>query len=152
MAGTEETTPATTPTTVTPTATATTTATATATATASPTPPASADWITVTIPGGPKTFDLLKIKGVEEFLASGSLAAGKYTQVRLTIDKVMVGLGTASPVQATLPSGELKFVHPFDVKSGQSTVLVMDFDASQFVNVTGNGTIMVKPVIQLITK
>ncbi|MFH0914696.1 MAG: DUF4382 domain-containing protein, partial [Chloroflexota bacterium] len=82
-------------------------------------------WLTLTL--AMKSFDLLKIKGIEEIFATSEVAAGKYTQLRLVIDKVEVGLGGEAPKPATLPSGELKFVHPFDVVAGQKTVILLDF-------------------------
>ena len=53
---------------------------------------------------------------------------------------------------ATVPSGKLRFVHPFDVQAGNVTKLLFDFDADKFVTVTGSpkdAKIMVKPVIKL---
>ena len=120
--------------------------------TPSPTPEKEGEWLTIEIPGGSKSFDLLKVKGLEEFLASGQLAAGKYTQVRLIVDKAEVALGGGEPKSATVPSGELKLVHPFDIVTGKTTVVVIDFDADKSVNVTGNENITVKPVVKLITK
>lgn len=130
--------------------------------TATPTPTSTAEsedqtevgntsWTNVGITG-PQTFDLLKIKGIEQSLASQAIEPGKYTQVRLTIDKVEVALNNGTPEEATLPSGVLKFVHPFDVQPGETTAILMDFNAAASVNVNGNGNIIVKPVIQLSTQ
>ncbi|MBI2869010.1 MAG: DUF4382 domain-containing protein [Chloroflexi bacterium] len=79
------------------------------------------------------TFDLLKIKGLEEVLAADNITAGKYTQVRLVIDKVEVGLDNGPAEAATLPSNELKFVHPFEIEAGKTTILLLDFDAEKSV-------------------
>jgi hypothetical protein len=95
---------------------------------------------------------LLKIKGLEEVFAYQSLEVGKYTQVRFTVYKAEVALGTDEPREATVPSGVLKFIQPFEIKSGEITVILIDFDASQSVVVTGNGSIIVKPVVKLSTK
>jgi len=107
------------------------------------------EWIPldITMP----TFDLIELKegGLEEILASGNVTAGKYTQIRMTIEKVEVTLGEGEPQEAKLPSGELKFVRPFDVLEGQTTVLLLDFDADEFVNVTGAGDVIVRPVVTL---
>lgn len=138
----------------TPTPTEPPTPTPTSTATPSPSPAPNEDngWVSIEIPGGSKTFDLLKIKGIEDFLGSSPLAVGKYTQIRLTVDKVDVGLDGNPPKEATLPSGKLKFVHPFEIKSGATTVVVLDFDAEKSVTITGNDKVIVKPVVKLITK
>ena len=37
-----------------------------------------------------KTFDLVEIQGAEVFLGTSEMAAGKYTQIRLDVIKVML--------------------------------------------------------------
>jgi len=51
-----------------------------------------------------------------------------------------------------VPSNELKLVHPFSVIEGETTVLVIDFDAEKMVNITGADKIIVKPVVKLIVR
>ncbi len=125
----------------------------TVTGNATVTPPADTEesWITVPITGN-ETFDLIKLKGVEDLLGAQKLDVGKYTQVRLTVDKATVTIGNGTPEPATVSSGELKFVHPFDVVANKTTVIVMDFDAEESVNIAGNGKITIKPVVKLLTK
>ncbi len=105
-------------------------------------------WITIPI-SGPNPFDLLKLQGINEVLGTSPLQAGRYTQIRMEINKVEVSLGGGALQEATLPSGELKFVRPFDVIDGVTTNVKLDFDAQKSVNVTGNGKVMVKPVVKL---
>ena len=106
------------------------------------------EWIPIEITGT-NPFDLLQIKGIEEVLGTENVTAGKYTQIRMSVDKVEVSLGENEPEEATLPSGELKFVRPFEVVEGQTTVLLLDFDAEKSVTVTGVGKAIVKPVVKL---
>ncbi|MDD5037752.1 MAG: DUF4382 domain-containing protein [Dehalococcoidales bacterium] len=108
-------------------------------------------WLPLDILAGKETFDLLKVKGIEEVLAVTELEAGKYTQIRMTITSVQVKLGDGELQEATLPSGKLKFTHPFDVVAGETTALLFDFDAEKSVNVTGSDRITVKPVVKLST-
>jgi len=108
------------------------------------------EWITIDISDNATTFDLLKIKGIEQFFASSEVEAGKYTQIRLTIDKVEVTLSDNNSQEATVPSKELKFVRPFDVVTDETTTILIDFDADKSVTVTGAGEIIVKPVVKLI--
>ncbi len=107
------------------------------------------EWLILDIIEGANPFDLLQIKGIEEFLAVSEVGVGKYTQIRLTIDKVEVTLGDGDPQEATVPSGTLKFVRPFDVLAGETTILLVDFDADKSVNITGDGKIIVRPVVKL---
>jgi len=46
----------------------------------------------------------------------------------------------------------LKIVHPFNIVKGETTALVIDFDADRMVTVTGSGDIIVKPVVKLTVK
>jgi hypothetical protein len=110
------------------------------------------EWLPLSIIEGAGSFDLLVIMGLEEVLAVGELEAGKYTQIRVTVERVEVTLGGGEPVEAKVPSGELKFVRPFDVVEGETTVLLLDFDAEKSVTVTGKGNITVKPVVKLTVK
>ncbi len=107
------------------------------------------EWITIDISDDAATFDLLQVKGVEQFLGESEVAEGKYTQVRLVVGEIQVALGDEELQEATVPSKELKLVHPFDVVAGENITMILDFDADRMVTVTGAGKIMVKPVIKL---
>jgi hypothetical protein len=108
-----------------------------------------AGWLPLDILEGKETFDLLQIQGIEEVLAVTELEPGNYTQIRMTISNVQVKLGDGDLQNATLPSGKLKFVRPFDIAENQTTALLFDFDAEKSVTVTGSGQIIVKPVVKL---
>jgi hypothetical protein len=111
----------------------------------------NAGWIPLDITA-PATFDLLKIKGLDELFAASQVEAGKYTQIRLTIDNVQVALGDKQAEEVKLPSGELKLVKSFNVVEGGTTEILIDFDAEKSVTVTGEGKVIVKPVVKLNVK
>ncbi len=98
-------------------------------------------------------FNLLALQdGLEAKLAMGELDPGKYTQIRMEVSKVEIKVkGDAVLKEAKLPSGMLKFVHPFEIVDGEETELLFDCDALKSVNVTGNDKYMFKPVIKLTT-
>ena len=52
-------------------------------------------------------------------------------------------------VPAKLPSGKLKFVRPFDVVAGATTILELDFIADESLVITGKGDLIFKPVVKL---
>ena len=104
-------------------------------------------WITLGI--DENTFNLLELEELELTLATEVVAAGKYTQLRMTIFEVWVTLEGEDPVEATVPSGKLKFVRPFDLEAGGTITLVVDFDAAESIVVTGNGKVIFKPVVKL---
>ncbi len=107
------------------------------------------EWITIDLSDNVTVFDLIEIRGVEQLLGTNEVTAGKYTQVRLVVDSIQVALGSGDLQDAEVPSKELKIVHPFDVVAGETTALVLDFEADKMVNVTGASKITVKPVIKL---
>ena len=102
---------------------------------------------------GPNPFELLALKngGIQEILGDILLSTGNYTQIRLNVDNVTVTLNGEN-VTAEVPSGTIKFVHPFEVVDLDegSTVLLFDFDAEKSVVVAGKSEkILFKPVIKL---
>jgi len=116
------------------------------------TPQSEGGWQPLSIVENSNPFDLLQIRGLDKLFAVSDVDVGKYTQIRLTLGKVEVALDGKDPQEATIPSSELKFVHPFDALADETTVLLLDFDAEKSVTVTGTGKIIVKPVVKLTVK
>lgn len=107
------------------------------------------EWIDIPIAGDMTSFDLLQVRDVQAFFGSASVSAGKYTQVRLVVDAAQVSTADGQTRDATVNSGEIKIVRPFDIVEGETTELLLDFDAEHSVIFTGNGKVMLKPVIKL---
>jgi len=111
------------------------------------------DWKTIPFESGSsRTCDLKKLQGGTDVLGVGSLAAGKYTQIRLNVssaaiyfDTTSVGgpcapqitapAGKSAPVD--IPSGEIKLNNEFTLTSAGSTI-TLDFDGDQSVRQTGS--------------
>jgi hypothetical protein len=108
------------------------------------------EWISLPIDTANSTFDLIALRdgGLEQRLAQGNVTAGNYTQIRMTIGGVNVTLD-GEIKDATVPSDELKFVRPFEVVDGNTTVLSLDFDAGKSVPITGAGEVIIHPVVTL---
>ena len=104
-------------------------------------------WQTIAVNTQP--FDLKAIEGIEQFLASKVVEAGRYTQLRLEVGSVEVETATEKH-DATVPSGEIKLVGTFEVVEGKTTVVALDFDGEKSVIVTGGGKYIFKPVIKLL--
>lgn len=96
------------------------------------------------------SFDLITLNetGVQQLFAQANVTAGNYTQIRMLIEKVNVTLDGETK-SATVPSNELKFVRPFEVTPGNTTVLSLDFDAGKSVTITGAGEVILHPVVRL---
>ncbi len=105
-----------------------------------------AGWSTVV--EGPVTYDLIQIKDVKEFLGSKEFEAGKYTQIRLSVDSAKLFL-SGEEASLTIPSEKIKLVKNFDIVANQTTTLTLDFDAEKSVHKAGENYIM-RPTIKVI--
>jgi len=104
-------------------------------------------WITVV---GSKAVDLIQVKGVNDLLGETSLALGKYTQIRLSISSATAVMdGTSYDLK--IPSGTLKFVHPFEIEDNKTTSLIIDFNADNSIVKAGDKYIL-KPVVRISTE
>jgi hypothetical protein len=91
--------------------------------------------------------DLLNASGARAaFLGEASLGAGRYTQLRVTV-KSAYGVENGTKVPLTVSSGTLKLNHPFTVKAGAETRLVLDVDLDRSLHQQGNGSWRMTPVI-----
>ena len=108
----------------------------------------SGNWIPVTT--NITSFDLMDVIGVEQFLASANLTAGKYTQIRMSVTNV-TGVTTDNvSYTAEVPGDKLKIVGAFNVGGGNKTVLTLDFDGEKSLIRTGQGKFLFKPVVKLL--
>lgn len=102
--------------------------------------------------GDSASFDLCQVTGVEAVLAfADDVPAGKYNQVRMHVVSVNVTVD-GEERGATVPSGWIKIVRPFEVTGGNTTTLLFDFDAAKSVVVTGSGKVQFKPTIKLVVR
>jgi len=132
--------------------------------------PQNGNWQTELTPE--KTVNLLDlVNGVQEHLGLSILAAGKYTQMRLVLGKTADASlnlqGDPHPFanylidangqnqELKIPSGMqtgIKLTGGFDIASGGTTVLVLDFDAARSVVMAGtSGQYLLKPTIGIRT-
>jgi len=128
------------------------------------------DWKTLPFAGTPapttRTCDLKKLETAQDILGTGAIAAGHYTQVRLVVSSAAIyfdnpssGPACATTIdapagnsaQVTIPSGEVKLNREFDVPAAGATTMLVDFNGDQSVNLTGNGTYMMSPVIAVVS-
>ncbi|MFZ3385462.1 MAG: DUF4382 domain-containing protein [Candidatus Methanoperedens sp.] len=96
-----------------------------------------------------KTFDLIKIKDVKELLGNSELNAGKYTQIRLNINKALVTINGTEHTLA-IPSKTIKLIKPFDIVKNQTTTLTLDFDAQESIKSAGKDKYVMNPTIKVI--
>ena len=128
------------------------------------------EWINVPLAGGALslTCDLMKLKTTQDVLAIGSLAAGHYTQLRITVKSATIYFtdvtsgdvcapaltltpGTELGADIDISSPTLKLNREFTVPEGGATTILVDFDAEKSIHQTGNGKYKMTPVIGIVS-
>ena len=119
---------------------------------------AEGDWESIAFAGGAtsRTCDLKQLQNATDVLGVGTLPAGHYTQIRLTVDSAALYFENAAtagpcadaatfPVPAGLnaalkiPSGTVKLNRQFTVADGGATTMLLDFDGDKSIKQTGGG-------------
>ena len=113
-----------------------------------------------------RTCDLKKLTSATDILGTGTLAAGHYTQIRLTVSSAALYFDNASTGTAcapsiaepagtkasiTVPSGQVILNREFDVTATGATTITVDFDGDQSVQALGNGNYNMSPVITVVS-
>ena len=101
-------------------------------------------WMTVL--EGSRVIDLLALSANEtspqltEVLGNATLEAGKYNQVRITVESAMgVLAGTNTTVPITVNGGVFRIVRPFEILANSTTYITIDFTLGEGVIKTGQG-------------
>jgi PKD repeat protein len=100
-----------------------------------------------------QTFDLIALQDVTDVLGEEELTAGKYTQIRLTVEKANITINNDGEIEVhdlKIPSNKVKLIKPFWIYKDETTVLTLDFDVYESVHKTGNNKYMMKPTIKVI--
>lgn len=116
---------------------------------------ADPEWRDIVPANAPVQIDLVNLtNGQLKDLGNATVPAGAYRQIRLVLastgNTVTPVGGTAQPL--TTPSGQesgLKIKANFDVVAGQTSDVLMDFDACKSIVLTGSGKYILKPVVRL---
>jgi len=112
----------------------------------------TAGWYTIV--EGSQEFDLIALQDATEVLGEDTLTVGKYTQIRLTVEKANITIinetGLPEIHDMNIPSGNVKLVKSFWINEDETTVLTLDFDVNESVHQTGNNKFIMKPTIKVI--
>lgn len=103
-----------------------------------------------TIVESPPVFDLVAVTGLEQVLGTNALPEGSYTQVRMSVAKVVVTV-QGRDREAEIPGDKLRVAGRFQVAADKTTVLTLDFDADKSIVLAGQ-KVLVKPVVKLLTR
>ncbi len=107
----------------------------------------------VTINNKTSTYDLLQLRnGANAVLGDSELSAGHYTQIRLMLSQncnvVVNGVTYPLILSSQIQSG-LKLNHEFDIEANTTFELLLDFDASSSILLTGSGQYFLNPVVRV---
>ena len=100
---------------------------------------------------GEKTYDLLKLRFIEEKIVDSTLPEGTYTQIRLVVDSGRIVIN-GKPHEMTVPSSEVKIPYVFNVMEGSTTEIVLDFEAEHSIHAVNAGLseqYILRPVIKV---
>jgi len=92
-------------------------------------------WVSLTPPSG--SVDLMSIQGVEDLISSTEITEGSYNQIRFLVSTATVTTESGT-YDATVPSTKIHVAVQFDVVSGESTEVVLEWDPDSSLNVTGS--------------
>jgi len=105
-------------------------------------------WLTVIT--GPLTVDLVSVKDILSILGEANLTPGIYTQIRMRVESATAVLDNQT-VNVTVPSGAIKFVHPFRIEANKTTSVIIDFDADRSLVLAG-GKYIFRPAVKTLTE
>ncbi|MCK5577637.1 MAG: DUF4382 domain-containing protein [Dehalococcoidales bacterium] len=90
-------------------------------------------------------YDIIKLVGHEQLIASAEVAAGGYSSIRLSVERMDVAM-TGDMEMVIVPSEPYVFEQPFEVIGGETTIILLDFDVDKSVAITDEGDISIKPI------
>ena len=104
----------------------------------------------------PASYDLLELRnGASAIFGNATLAAGRYTQIRLILGAgsyiKIGGLQFNLEVASGFQTG-VKLTHTFEIVDGGIYELYLDFDAERSIVLTGTGQYRMSPVIRCQSK
>jgi hypothetical protein len=98
----------------------------------------------------PETFDLLTLTdGATTLLAEGDLMEGFYQRIRIELSMAKLVYMDGTEEELKISSQKVDIPIPFELRAGEEESITLDFDAaaSVKVNETGNGKLILRPVV-----
>lgn len=85
------------------------------------------------------SIDLASLVNVSELLANARVGPGKYTEIRLVVIAATGTMLNGTMVVFNVPSGDVKAVTPFEIRSGTTTTLTVDINLARSIVASGSG-------------
>ncbi len=100
----------------------------------------------------PKTFNLVTLRNISSVLATANLSAGNYNEILLETPNATAVVNNQT-IQVLLPSGVLRLFGNFNISGNTSSPswINIDINLDKSLHFTGNGELIMLPVINLRT-
>ena len=120
-------------------------------------------WYTVFSSNTPKTFDLVALRNTSQLLSGANLSGGMYDEIVLEVANASAVVN-GNTQTVFLPSGDLRIFGKFNVSgasnssnsmggnSSGSNWVNIDFNLNRSVHITGDGKVILLPVINLLAE
>ncbi len=107
---------------------------------------ASGKWLVVF--NGTKRFDLVQLNNISQVLSAANLSGGSYDQIRMYVSNVTAVINNQT-VGVFVPSSMLRMYGNFNVSTGanSSSWINVDINLDRSLHITGNGKVVMLPVI-----
>ncbi|MEM3841427.1 MAG: DUF4382 domain-containing protein [Candidatus Micrarchaeaceae archaeon] len=93
-----------------------------------------------------KTVDLVKLRNISEILGAAKLAYGNYTYIALFIKNASATV-SGKTVSVFIPSSKILIPERFNITPNVTNWISLDFNLERSLHFTGNGKIIMLPVI-----
>ena len=92
------------------------------------------------------TFNLVQLKNISEIMSGVNLSAGSYDAISFSASNVTAIVnGTSRPV--FLPNGKLTVLGGFNISPSSTNWVNIDLNLEKSIHITGNGTLVIFPVL-----
>jgi len=109
------------------------------------------EWITIFQNSTGLDIDLLAVQGsLAAFIGEANLTAGKFTQIRFTLDSAYGIDSAGARVEITVTNGQVFITKPFDIEAGMESRIVIDIDLDRsLIRQGGSAPIIDEPTYRL---
>ncbi len=95
-----------------------------------------------------KPFDLVKLRNISQLITGANIPTGTYDELTLEISNATATVNNQTE-NVSLPSGDIKIFGKFNISGNTTTWINLDINLNRSVHVTGNGKVILIPVINV---
>jgi DNA-binding transcriptional ArsR family regulator len=95
-----------------------------------------------------KTFNLIELRNISKVIVGANLSHGTYNEIVLNIANANATIN-GKVENIFIPSKKLRIITTFNITNSSTNAINLDFDLEDSLHITGNGEIIMTPVIGL---